>query len=437
MKNTNNLNILVTPEAHSFQELGMSPGYEHLREIEFCARATLDTSNCLVKMADTPTHLPADQITVREMNLERDNKTSPTNIGLYLASLVAMRDMGILSPDIASRKIDEVLTTLSNIDKYEGLYYNWYGIDSGEAYSSGGDKIISTVDNAWLAVGLMTIKNAGIGDTSKRAETLFDEIDISRLYDPETELFYGHYNVTKGSYSAYHNDVLLSETRIASYLGMSKGWLPVRHFDTLGHHAPAGQSGPTSSTIDDIKSWGGSMFEALMPTLFVDEGYSEDLNDTLHKQVRAQMVYGDRHLGGHWGVSVCLTPKDGYQEFGVHSNAMSESYRETSVITPHAKVLALPFARDAVIQGLMRDQADYPDCYKKQLGFCDSIDTGSGEVSDTFLALDQAMIFLALYNDWQKDTGGIRRYTSAELTGWRALLNQDVGYVAVQYSNAA
>lgn len=433
MKITN----IPTLEAPTLQELGMPQDPERLREIEFCAQVMRDTGNCLMNMADTPTHLPADQITEHELHLERDKKTSPTNIGLYLASLVAMRDMDILSPEQASDTINEVLTTLSNIDTYGGLYYNWYGTDTGEIYPSGGDKIISTVDNAWLAVGLMTIKNAGLGDISKRAETLFDAIDISRLYDPETELFYGHYNVTEGSYSAYHNDVKLSETRIASYLGMSKGWLPNRHFDNLGHNVPAGLSESAPNTMDDIKSWGGSMFEALMPTLFVDEGFSDNLKDAHYKQVRAQIAYGESNLGGHWGVSVCFTSKGGYQEFGIHSNAMSMSYPETSVITPHAKALALPYAREAVIQGLMRDQADFPDCYKGQLGFCDSIDTASGEVSDTFLALDQAMIFLAFYNDWQKDTGGILRYTSNELTGWRAGPYQDIGHTVVQYAEAA
>jgi len=47
------------------------------------------------------------------------------------------------------------------------------------------------------------------------------------------------------------------------------------------------------------------------------------------------------------------------------------------------------------------------------------------------------MIFLAFYNDWQKEAGGIRRYTSPELTGWHTRLNQDIGHSAVQYSEAA
>lgn len=401
------------------------PDSEHQRELEFCAKMMFDTSSCLRLLADTPTHLPADKMAASDVHLDLDTKTSPTNIGLYLASLVAMRDMGIMAADQAASTIETVLSTLDNLDKREGLYYNWYDTVSGEILAPSNDQIISPVENAWLAVGLMTIKNAGFGQTSDHAGTLFNAIDISRLYDPKTGLFYGHFNATQGAFSAYHNDILLSETRIASYLGMSNNSLPLDHFQALGRHAPAGQQVPPDSEHDYIKSWGGSMFEALMPTLFVDEEFSGDLRDAQYDQVRAQIEYGNRHLAGHWGVSVCLTPNDGYQEIGVHANAMSSCYRESRVITPHAKLLALPYARELVLSGLIRDLSAYPDCYRDQLGFSDSIDTSNGDVSDTFLALDQAMIFLALFNDWQKDTGGIRRYTSPELTSWRLRINPE------------
>lgn len=443
MKNTNNptaVNASVD-YTNTFESTELNietqSDKERLRELEFLSEVTLDTANCLELIADTPTHLPTDKITTFEEHVVRDNKTSPTNIGLYLASLVAMRDMDILAADQAIEKIDNILTTLDSLEKNGGLFYNWYNTDTGEVMETSNGNIISTVDNAWLAVGLMTIKNASLGSTSAHADILFDAIDISRLYDPEINLFYGHYNASQGTYSAYHNDVKLSETRIASYLGMSKQGLPLKHFHSLGRYAPAGQPEPSHSKQEGIKSWGGSMFEALMPTLFVDEGFSEDLNFAHFEQVRVQIAYGEEHLSGHWGVSVSLTPNDGYQELGIHSNAMSSYYRESSVITPHAKVLALPFAREAAVSGLMKDRADYPGCYKEKFGFCDSIDTANSEVSDTFLALDQAMIFLALYNDWQKDTGGIGRYTSPELISWRSRIIHDIGSTAIQYPHAA
>ncbi len=425
---------VITAAVDDDLDLRVRPDSERLQEADFCAKIASDTKNCLLEMADTPSGLPADKLAVREDQFERDYITSPTNIGLYLASLVAMRDMDMLSSDQADSSVDGVLDALDNLEKNRGLYFNWYDARTGDTGPAHGDKIVSTVDNAWLAIGLMAVRNAGFGIPNEHAGKLFDDMDLSALYDPDGELFYGHYNATNGAYSAYHNDVLLSETRVASYLGMVKHGLPPEHFYSLGRFVPAGHPEPDHDPTDGIKSWGGSMFEVLMPTLFVDESFSGDLKQAHHQQVKAQIAYGDRHLGGHWGVSVCLTPKDGYQELGISSNAMSGAYQERGVITPHAKLLALPYARETVLAGLMWDLENYPDCYNDGLGFYDSFDIFNGVASDTYLVLDQAMGFLALCNDRQK---GPWQYTSHELTAWAAGQDRSIGSLAVRYQDAA
>lgn len=425
----------ISSVANYDSDINVRPALEVQQEAEFFVKIANDTKSCLVQLADTPTYLPADKLIIHEEKIERDSMTSPTNIGLYLASLVAMRDMEMISSDQARFSIDGVLNTLDGLDKYRGLFFNWYDSQTGITRSTIDDRIVSTVDNAWLAVGLMTIRNAGFGNSSEHADRLYQGIDLSVLYDEEAGLFYGHFNASQDVYSAYHNDILLSETRIASYLGLANHSLPLEHFQSLGRFAPAGHSEPDCDTTHAIKSWGGSMFEALMPTLFVDESFSADLSNAHSQQVAEQIVYGDRHLRGHWGVSVCLTPQEGYQELGIRSNAMSDTYKETGIITPHAKLLALPFAREAVIAGMKWDTEHYPTCYSDQLGFCDSIDTLSGKVSGTYLALDQAMAFLALYNDSQ-ESGGLWQYTSHELTRWAADQSRSIGSLAIQHPAA-
>lgn len=411
-------------------------GYEERRGLEFCAEVTVDTANCLELMADTPTHLPADSITDAGDRLERSTKTSPTNVGLYLASLVAMRDMNIIEANKAQLKVGEILTTLDQLEKHQGLFFNWYDVNSGDTVAPRGDKLISTVDNAWLAVGLITIKNAGFGPDSERAGKLLDDMDLMTLYDEKEGLFYGHYDASNDEFSNYHNDVMLSETRIASYIAMSKNNLPIEHFYHLGRHTPAGRPTVKYDKTEGAKSWGGSMFEALMPKMVADEEQLEDIHFAQIEQIRGQIEYGQEELDGRWGVSVCQTPEDGYQELGVPDNSMGEGYPATTVITPHAKFLALPFARQLVIDGLIKDRQDFPDCYNENLGFCDSIDTSNGKVSKKFLSLDQAMILLPLYNDWLRDVGGLHRYTG-ELMQWRNRQNQEIGHSIVEAAQAA
>jgi cyclic beta-1,2-glucan synthetase len=59
-------------------------------------------------------------------------RTSPTNIGLYLLSVLAARDFGYITlTDFASR-IEQTLDTLERLDRYRGHFYNWYDTAKGQ-----------------------------------------------------------------------------------------------------------------------------------------------------------------------------------------------------------------------------------------------------------------------------------------------------------------
>lgn len=69
-----------------------------------------------------------------------------------------------------------------------------------------------------------------------------------------------------------------------------------------------------------VPGWGGSMFEELMPDLFVPEAEwapdSWGLNHPFH--VRAQREHGLDEAGyGYWGFSPSSDPHAGYREYGV------------------------------------------------------------------------------------------------------------------------
>src|ERR687888_56209 len=73
-------------------------------------------------------------------------------------------------------------------------------------------------------------------------------------------------------------------------------------------------------------SWGGSMFEALMPDLFVPEErwapHSWGVNHPL--TVEAQIYHGLREAGyGYWGFSPSNVPEGGYNAYGVDAIGMN------------------------------------------------------------------------------------------------------------------
>jgi hypothetical protein len=152
------------------------------------------------------------------------------------------------------------------------------------------------------------------------------------------------------------------------------------------------------SGVRFVPSWGGSMFEALMPVLVLDEPRlapaSLGANDAAHAAV--QRRYAVETLGYPvWGMSPSATPTGvGYGEYGVR--VLGSLGYSPGAVTPHAAALALAVTpREAVAD--LRELATRYDTYG-EYGFYDAVDPVSGEVTRTYLALDQAMILIAAAN---------------------------------------
>ncbi len=84
-------------------------------------------------------------------------RTSPTNIGLYLLSAVSARDFGWIG---TTEFADLMEATLNSVDKLEhdrGHLYNWYSTADGHALEP---RYVSSVDSGNLAGALLTFGNA-------------------------------------------------------------------------------------------------------------------------------------------------------------------------------------------------------------------------------------------------------------------------------------
>ena len=97
-----------------------------------------------------------------------------------------------------------------------------------------------------------------------------------------------------------------------------------------------------------------------------------------------------------WGLSPCSTPTGGYEEFGVPDCGSSKKSYGSEIISPHASIIALPYKPEEVIENLKVMIDKYP--VYGEYGFYDCIKMSDGVVGDTYLALDQAMIFLSITN---------------------------------------
>jgi hypothetical protein len=140
------------------------------------------------------------------------------------------------------------------------------------------------------------------------------------------------------------------------------------------------------------------MFEALMPTLVLDEQRhapkSLGPNDRAHALV--QQRYATGPLGYPvWGLSPSAVPDgSGYREYGVRVLG-TRGYR-AGAVTPHAAALALAVEPAAATAVLRRLATDYP--IYGEFGFYDAVDPTTGQVVQSYLTLDQSMLFVAVAN---------------------------------------
>lgn len=85
------------------------------------------------------------------------HRTSPTNLGLYLLSVVAARDFAWLGTVEAVERLELTLATMAKLGRFRGHFYNWYDTRDLRPLDP---PYISTVDSGNLAGHLITLANA-------------------------------------------------------------------------------------------------------------------------------------------------------------------------------------------------------------------------------------------------------------------------------------
>ena len=90
----------------------------------------IDTWQSFVAMVDPVTGLPADNVSAEGV---RAAYTSPTNIGMYIWSTLAARDLQIITTSEAHDRIGKALDTVATLERHtpSGQFYNWYSPSTG------------------------------------------------------------------------------------------------------------------------------------------------------------------------------------------------------------------------------------------------------------------------------------------------------------------
>ncbi len=184
-----------------------------------------------------------------------------------------------------------------------------------------------------------------------RAEHLAREMAWGFLFEEDKRLFSIGYNVDNGRLDASSYDLLASECRLASFLAIAAGDVPVSHWFRLGRRlAPVGIGSA-------LVSWSGSMFEYLMPELIMSTPEGSLLAQTDRLVVARQIKYGEAR-GVPWGISeAAYNARDlnltyQYSNFGVSGLGLRRGLADDLVVAPYATALAAMIDPVAALENL-------------------------------------------------------------------------------------
>lgn len=349
-------------------------------------------------------HLPPDNVQLEPWRGPA-MRTSPTNIGLYLLSAMAMVELDLLEADQAASRIRATLETLEKLPKWRGHPYNWYDLKDLTVLDP---PYISSVDSGNYVACLMATAqllrqrlaelDAADRELPARLDALAEQVDLAALYDAQAQLFFVGYDTRQPCPQGSHYDLLASEARLLSFVAVCTRQAPLRHFSRLSRTRVAvGREHP-------LMSWSGTLFEYLMPQLLLPLTPGTLLRQACAAAVRCHIRAG---ANGLWGMS-----ESGYYAFDTQLNYQYRAFglsalaadpeAQGQVYAPYAVALALSLYPAQALDALQRMRSMGMDTPQ---GFLESIDldagrtgTPEGRVIRSYMAHHQGMLLCAVAN---------------------------------------
>jgi hypothetical protein len=227
---------------------------------------------------------------------------------------------------------------------------------------------------------------------------LIEEMEFGFLVDPYRQILSIGYEMGKQRRHEACYDLVASEARIATFLAIARGDLRQQSWYKLGrdHTFAYGRF--------LLLSWSGTMFEYLMPALWMRSYPDTLIARTQDAVVHVQKAFG-RSLGIPWGISESASSSKNdrghYHYFAYGIPRISLWFEATAgpVISPYSTFLALAVEPEQALKNLrIMDSAGWVGRY----GFYESADysisSRSPCLAREWMAHHQGMSLLAITN---------------------------------------
>ena len=254
--------------------------------------------------------------------------------------------------------------------------------------------------NALLPTAIENLRSlvAQLRDIEQDAERLAQQMEFSFLVDPGREVLSIGYEMGKQERHPACYDLLASEARIATFLAIARGDLRQQSWRKLGrdHTRAYGRF--------LLLSWSGTMFEYLMPALWMRNYPGTLIDRTQDAVVHVQEKFAAAS-GIPWGISESASARKNdrghyhYFAYGIPRIALWIEAAAGPVIAPYATFLALAVNPRLALENLRRmDSAGWVGPY----GFYEAADysasTRAPGLAREWMAHHQGMSLLAITN---------------------------------------
>ena len=383
---------------------------------------------------------------------DRKNKivrrTSSTNIGLSMMAVISANDLGFINYEKTIELLKNILTTVDELQKWNGHLYNWYNTETKEPLYP---RYVSTVDSGnfigymyviknWLESQnkkeqVPEIKENEINQLLEIVDRTIKNTDFSHLYKKEQRIFSIGFNIEENKLTNSYYDLLASEARQASLIAIAKKDVPAKHWNSLSR---------TLTTLGKYKglvSWSGTSFEYLMPNINIPKYKGSLLDESCKFMIKSQMEYAKK-LQIPWGISeAAFNLKDlysnyQYKAFGIPWLGLKRGLADEMVVATYGSVLAITDYPKEVYQNLKI--LEKYGMYNKY-GFYESIDftperlkKGSkAEAVKTYMAHHQSLILLSINNLFNNNILQKRFIENPEINAVSILLQETMPETAI------
>jgi hypothetical protein len=267
-------------------------------------------------------------------------------------------------------------------------------------------------------------------EIAETCEELAHEMDFAFLYNRQRKLLSIGYTKSANRLESACYDLLASEARIATFLAIAKGDIPQASWFNLGR----GQTQFENERV--LISWAGSLFEYLMPNLWM----RAHPNTLLHASARAAIKFHANMdvLKDHpWGISeAAFSNRDPnrlfqYEGFGAPGLALRRYTMQRWLISPYSTFLCLGVETQAALRNIyrMKDRN-----WLGNYGFYESVEikvngrpeSAADRITRCWMAHHQGMTLLAISNLLTGSTMHQRFHAVPMITATERLLHEKI-----------